>query len=217
VSVLNNGYARVLTIVLLIQAALFYGVASRAERIPSVTPLAAFPHDFGGWRMIQDVAIDPDQLEVLKADDTLNRVYASPSQGEIFLFAAFFKTQRYGQSPHSPKNCLPGNGWEPVEAGLETINVPGRAAPIVTNRFVVQHGEAKEVVLYWYQSHNRVIASEFSAHFWLVADAIRYHRSDTALIRIVVPVRDNDIGAATRTGAGFVRILFPELLKQLPA
>jgi hypothetical protein len=70
--------------------------------------------------------------------------------------------------------------------------------------------------LYWYQSHNRVIASEYFAKFWLVADAIRYNRSDTALVKIVVPVRNEDIETATATGISFTQTVFPSVLKQLP-
>jgi hypothetical protein len=86
----------------------------------------------------------------------------------------------------------------------------------VTNKYVVAHGNDKSVTLYWYQSHNRVIASEYSAKFWLVADAIRYNRSDTAIVKVVLPVRGNDVDGATRTGIEFVQALFPDVLKQLP-
>jgi EpsI family protein len=145
-------------------------------------------------------------------------VYVKPSgTGFAFLFIAYFKTQRYGQTPHSPKNCLPGSGWEPVETGRQTIDVPGWSAPIVTNRYVVELGDQKSVVLYWYQTHNRIIASEYWAKFWLVVDSVRYRRSDTALVKIVVPVRDNNVGAATDMGVQCIQALFPSLLKQLPS
>ncbi len=215
---LSNRYGRVLTVVLAAQAALFYAAVSRAEYVPSAPPLASFPATFSGWTGLRDFPIDADTLEVLKADDTLDRAYANPSTSQAAnLFIAFFKTQRTGQSPHSPKNCLPGSGWEPVATGLVSIPVAGRQSPITANKFVVSHGEDKSVVIYWYQSHNRIIASEYSAKFWLVADSIRYHRSDTALVRVVVPVTNNNIEAATETGMQFVEAAFPELLKQLPS
>jgi EpsI family protein len=135
---------------------------------------------------------------------------------DIDLFIGFFKTQREGQSPHSPKNCLPGNGWQPIETGLVPIQVPGRAEPIVANRYVASHGDDKAVVIYWYQSHNRIVASEYSAKFWLIADSIRYHRSDTALVKIVVPVVSDNAQAATAMGVSFVEAMFPDLLRQLP-
>ena len=168
--------------------------------------------------MVRDVPMEKEVQEVLKADDTLNRVYVNASRTDsAYLFIAYFKTQRYAQAPHSPKNCLPGSGWEPVETGRQTINVAGWNAPIVTNRYVVEHGDEKSVVLYWYQTHHRIIASEYWAKFWLVVDSIRYRRSDTSLVKIVVPVRDNNVGAATATGVQFIEVLFPSLLRQLPS
>jgi EpsI family protein len=217
-SFLDNRYARVLTAVLLLQATAYYATASRSERAPLVSPLSFFPSTFGGWAMSRDVPIEKEVQDVLKADDTLNRVYVNSSQTDFAVFfVAYFKTQRYGQAPHSPKNCLPGSGWEPVETGTQTIDVPGWNAPIVTNRYVVAHGDQKSVVLYWYQTHNRIIASEYWAKFWLVVDSIRYRRSDTSLVKIVVPVRDNNIGAATAMGVQFIQAVFPTLLQQLPS
>jgi EpsI family protein len=214
---LTNRYARVLTLLLLLQGAVFYATAMRKENVPSVQPLSLFPTELGDWQMHLDVPIEPEVLEVLKADDTLNRVYENRAHtAGAFLFVGFFKTQRYGQAPHSPKNCLPGSGWEPVDTSKIEIKVEGRAEPIVANHYLVARGDEKSVVLYWYQSHNRVIAGEFSAKFWLIADSIRYHRSDSALVKIVVPVRDGDSAQATRTAVEFAQAIYPPLSVQLP-
>ncbi len=215
---LNNKYARIVTVILILQGIVFYTVALRAENTPPTAPLASLPTDIAGWQMYQDVKIDQDTQDVLKADDTLNRVYLSPARdASAFLFVAFFKTQRYGQAPHSPKNCLPGNGYEPIESGPITVAVPGRAEPVRINRYLTARGDEKSVTLYWYQSHDRVIAGEFTAKFWLIADSIRYHRSDTSLVKIVVPVRDGNADAATRTAIDFVKAIFSPLSRQLPA
>jgi EpsI family protein len=214
---LRNKYARILTIVLLLQGTAFYATAFRDEKVPPVAPLSAFPAQVGGWRMEQNVKIEQEILDILKADDTLNRSYINPAaNAAAYLFVAYFKTQRYGQAPHSPKNCLPGSGWESIESYPISITVPGRAEPIRSNRYLVAHGDEKSVVLYWYQSHNRIIADEYSAKFWLVADSIRYRRSDSSLVKIVVPVRNDDTNAATRAAVEFVQAVFPDLAKQLP-
>jgi len=215
---LNGKYARILTIVLLLEGTAFYAVAFRAEHVPQIAPLAAFPARIGAWSMKDDVKIEKEILDVLNADDTLNRSYVNPAHSSAaYLFIAYFETQRAGQAPHSPKNCLPGAGWESLESAPISITVPGRDGQIRSNRYLVAHGDEKSVVLYWYQSHNRIIASEYAAKFWLVADSIRYHRSDSSLVKIVVPVRNSDVDAATRTAVEFVQALFPELAKQLPA
>jgi EpsI family protein len=213
----KNRYVVTLSVLLLIQGAVFYATAMRPEAVPDVAPLSAFPTAAGDWHMYQDVPIEKEVLAILRADDTLNRIYTNSNKEAAFLFMAFFRTQRSGQAPHSPKNCLPGSGWEALESDPITVNVPGRAEPILTNRYVVARGNDKSVVLYWYQSHNRIIAGEFSAKFWLIADSIKYHRSDSALVKIVVPVRNNDAEAATKTAVEFVQSVFPAISRQLPA
>ncbi len=214
---IHNKYAGVLTLVLVAQATLFYA-ASRGEKIAPGRPLDLFPMHMQSWQEVANYPIEDEVREQLKADDLLNRVYKSPSsRAGVDLFVAYFKTQRTGQSPHSPKNCLPGSGWEPEATGRMDVTVVGEPAPIRINRYVVSHGDEKSVVLYWYQSQRRVIASEFSAKFWLVMDSIRYHRSDTALVRVTVPVIDGDQNSATALGVSFVQSLFPILKSYLPA
>lgn len=214
---IHSKYTRVLTAVLIVEAMMFW-FASRGEKIPSGKALATFPAQVRTWHMIQDIPIEPEILDQLKADDTLNRNYTDASgHVGVNLFVAYFKTQRTGQSPHSPKNCLPGSGWEPAATGFLTVPAAGETQPIKINRYVVSRGDEKSVVLYWYQSQRRVIASEFAAKFWLVMDSIRYHRSDTALVRVTVPVWQNGENAATDLGVAFVETVFPVLKTYLPA
>ncbi len=216
-SFFNSKYTRLVTVLLVLQGLVFYAIGLRAETTPILAPLASLPSLLSGWQLYKDVKIEQETLDILKADDTLNRIYINPERtSSAFLFVAFFKTQRNNQAPHSPKNCLPANGYEPVESGHIDVAVPGRAQPIEINRYLTVRGEEKSVTLYWYQSHDRVIAGEFSARFWLIADSIRYHRSDTSLVKVVVPVRDNDAAAATQTAIDFVKAVFAPLSRQLP-
>jgi len=213
---LRSHYARVLTVALAGQGCAFYALAMRAERTPPIGPLSTFPTSLPGYWMLRDIPTDPEVQSILKADDTLTREYVSQARTPLLFYIAFFNSQRYGQAPHSPKNCLPGEGWEPVESNTIEVPVQGWPGPIVINHFVVQHGDDKEVTLYWYQSHNRIIAHEFAAKFWLVMDSIRYDRSDSSLVRVIVPVRENDVEGATRAGVNFIQAAFPALLRQLP-
>jgi len=208
--------ARILAIVLLFQAVAYYAVASRREIIPNISPLSVFPSISKGWTMQNENPLEQEVKDVLKADDTLNRVYASPDgRTAASLFIPFFRSQRYGQSPHSPKNCLPGSGWRALDDSKFQVTVPGRDTPIVINRYLIARGDEQSLVLYWYQSHSRVVAGEFAAKFWLVADATRFHRSDTALVRVIVPVNGNR-EAATNTGVEFVRAVYPDIVAHLP-
>lgn len=214
---IRNKYAAVLTVALLAQATLFYA-ASRDEKVTVGPSLDLFPTQLAGWHETDNFPVEQEVKDQLKADDLMNRLYEDPGSNKAAgLFVAYFRTQRTGQSPHSPKNCLPGSGWEPEATGFIDVPVTGQPQPIRINRFVVSHGDETSVVLYWYQSQRRVIASEFSAKFWLVMDSIRYHRSDTALVRVTIPVLNNDRDSATQTGVSFVQRVFPVLKSYLPA
>ncbi len=216
-NLLQNNYVRILSAVLLAQAALFYAT-SRGENVPPMRPLSDFPKEVSGWRMIKEGYVDAETQAVLKADDTLTRTYASPQfQLQPNLFVAFFKTQRTGKAPHSPKNCLPGSGWEQSRSDSLQVAVSSFAQPIEVNRYVVARGDEKSVVLYWYQSQKRVIASEYKAKIWTVADAIRYNRTDTALVRVVVPVQQNDEAGAEKVAVEFVQAFFGTLRQHLPS
>jgi len=214
---LQSKSARILTVLLLVQAGAFYGF-SRSENIPKHTPLSQFSLDGTDWVLRQEVPLDQETLDVLKADDILSRVYQNKVNGQMAtLFIAYFSTQRTGKTPHSPKNCLPGSGWVQMHSSLLSIPVQGEPKPISVNDYSVARGDNQDVVLYWYQARDRVIASEYAAKIFTVTDSIRYNRSDTALVRVVVPVNDGDTQAATQTAVSFVKTFFDPLLHFLPA
>jgi EpsI family protein len=208
----------VLSLALIAQAVTLLGF-SRSEVAPALRPLKSSPVFYGAWEMTVESDIEKEVLDVLRADDTLSRVYRRNDTGRVAgLFVAYFKTQRTGQAPHSPKNCLPGSGWVPTVSDTLTIDrVPGTAAPITVNRYIVSRGDEKSLVLYWYQTPTRVIASEYSAKFYLVVDSIRYHRSDTALVRVIVPVTGDGEAAANEAAMEFVRSFFTPLREFLPS
>jgi len=210
---LQNKFIYALSLVLVLQAVFFYS-ASHGEATPLAAPLAGFPVNIGYWHLYHEDQIDQDTRDVLRADDYLTRVYVGP-HGGANLFIAYFKTQRQGQSPHSPKNCLPGSGWEQVKSGRVDIPVPG-GSPIHVNQYVVEKGQSQAVVYYWYQSQGRVIADEFAAKFFLVSDSIRHHRSDTALVRVWVPVVGSDSGPAEKAGIDMIQSFYPAVKAYLP-
>lgn len=204
------------TVLLLAQAAVLYS-SIRPEAIPEGRPLAQLPLNMGPWVFIEDYAVDQETRDVLKADDLLYRGYKDPSTGRFAtLEVAAFRSLRNGKTPHSPKNCLPGSGWTQLSSNMYPIEI-GDPHPIVVNRYVVQHGDDRSVVLYWYQSRQRVVASEYAAKFWVMADAIRLNRTDTAMIRVVVPMVREDADAATDTAANFIQSFFGPLRGILPS
>ena len=165
--------------------------------------------------------MEPEILQVLGVDDYLSRAYYRPDGRGVGLYAGFYKSQRQGDTIHSPLNCLPGAGWEPLsQTRLRIADAGGPGAGIEVNRYVVQKGLERQLVLYWYQSHGRVVASEYTSRLLLIHDAIRLNRTDGSLVRVIspIPVGDDDGGASAEALAvEFVRVLFPALSGYLPS
>ena len=97
------------------------------------------------------------------------------------------------------------------------MNIPGRPDPIEVNRYVVGKGDQKSLVLYWYQSRDRVIASEYKAKFYVVADALRYNRTDTALVRVTLPIVDNNVERSQKAAIDFIHSFYSPLRQHFPA
>jgi EpsI family protein len=202
---------------LLAATALFLHARSRNEIIPARQPLAALPHQLGEWTGT-DVGIQRDVLEVLGAGDFLLRVYQNSSlpQPYVDIFLAYFPSQRAGDTIHSPKHCLPGSGWLPVESSRVTLALPGHS-PFVANRYVIAKGTDRQLVLYWYLAHDRAVASEYWAKFYLVHDSIRLNRSDGSLIRVTTPLRPGEItDAAQARLISFAENFTPLLNQYIP-
>jgi EpsI family protein len=192
--------------------------AWRLDEVPLKARLETFPSRLGEWLGRELPAFDPRVVAVLGADDYISRIYSNPAQHVVGLYIGYHASQRQGDSIHSPLNCLPGAGWQAVSAGRMSVAIGGRS-PIEVNRYVVEKGGERQLVLYWYQSHGRVIASEYWGKFYLVLDSIRSNRSDAALVRIVTPISDREEAenAAAERAVAFLRVTFPSLVEHLPS
>lgn len=219
----------VLLSVCLVACSLLLRRATTYELIPIRTPLAVFPMQLARWQGAHAEDFSQDVLDVLGVDDYLNRVYRTDAAPVLGLYVGYYQSQRQGDTMHSPMNCLPGSGWSPVKSGRTTIALDATAADarrpagppaIEVNRYVVQKSGDSMLVLYWYQSHGRVVASEYWGKLYMVLDAIRMNRTDAALVRVVVPMAGPDAAseeAAEQAGAAFVRSMMPHLANHLPA
>ncbi len=191
-----------------------YLLVARDEAPPAAKPLSEFPTRFGDWNLHREGVIEERVQEKLKADDLLTRTYLRNSDPRpANLYIAYFRSQRTGQAPHSPKNCLPGSGWTPSSAEMIKLPVQNRVAEV--NRYLVRKGEYKSLVLYWYQTGERVVASEYLAKIHLVLDSLIHNRSDTALVRVIVPVIKDDVESASETAISFATELLA-LLGEFP-
>lgn len=215
---MNQSNLRTLVVTVLLAACgLFLQFRGRMENVPQGEHLDQLPKELNGWTGT-DLAISNDVLEVLGAGHFLSRAYFDKSRSDVpvGLFVAYFPSQRTGETMHSPRNCLPGSGWEFTESRRTQVRVPN-VPPISANEYVIAKGAEKQLVLYWYQAHGRGIASEYWAKFYLVADAIRLNRTDGAMIRITTPFFAGEgISEPRRRANEFAADLVPQFSRFIP-
>ena len=187
-----------------------------SEIIAPREPLSSFPKSLQGWNST-DLPLDQDVRDRLGPGDFLIRRYLDAAQTRnVDLYIAYFPSQRAGDTIHSPKNCLPGAGWAPIQADRITIDVPGHA-PFSVNRYVIAQGEQRQLVLYWYWAHGRAVAGEYAAKFYLVTDSIKMHRSDGSLVRLSTQLsRGQDLESAQKLLLSFAGDIVPLIDTYVP-
>ena len=176
--------------------------------------LKDFPQTIGSWqRTGTDQILDDETLKVLKASDYLLRDFRKP-QGQIAnLYVGYYATQRTGATYHSPLNCLPGTGWQLSEPGKATIGLPDGSS-FVANKYVIENGEHKSLMIYWYQGRGRNVASEYWGKIYTVFDSVRLRRSNGAMVRVTVPVRGSveDAEKAAIEFSSAASVVLPEFV-----
>ena len=205
--------------VLMLASAGFLAVTMRAEPVPTREPLTSCPLELSFWRGQRAPDFDQETLRVLGVDEYINRVYVDASRRPIGLYVGYYGSQREGDTMHSPLNCLPGAGWSPLNFSRIAVPVEiGGPAPssMTVNRYVIEKGLDRQLVLYWYQSHGRVVASEYWGKLYMVFDAIRMNRTDGALVRIIAPIVTTEEDAE-RQAVAFAQTLYPLLGRYLPS
>ncbi len=167
-------------------------------------PLETIEAQLGGWTGGLNQTLAGDVLTVLKPTSYLSKLYQKDGK-QIQLFVAYYAQQRAGESMHSPKNCLPGSGWEVWNYG--TVGVPVNGRPVTVNKYSVQNGSQRMLVLYWYQSKRRIIASEYLGKICLVRDALLDGQTAGSIVRLTLPDRPG----ALEDGVEFASNLIPRV------
>ena len=176
-------------------------------------PLQTFPLEIRDWHGF-DQPLTDRITAAAGVDSYISRFYFQPGGDNVGLYVGYYKSQQTGETVHSPKNCLPGTGWQPVQASEIMLRVPdGRAFPV--NLYVVENEREKLLVLYWYQSHGRIISSEYSAKVYMVIDALRLNRTDSTLVRVTTKL-GSDESKARQLAVSFAEQVIPNLDQIIP-
>lgn len=150
--------------------------------------LKDFPTQLGSWRQTGgDVRFDEETEKILRADDYLSRSFELNGRISSF-YVGYYASQRNGATYHSPLNCLPGSGWTMSDGGRITITPDGGGPAFEANRYVVQNGKDRALMIYWYQGRGRTTASEYWGKIYTILDSVRRRRSDGAMVRVMVPL-----------------------------
>jgi EpsI family protein len=158
-------------------------------------PLKNFPEQLGQWHKAKpDQVIDEPTMKVLRASDYLLRDYNRPDGQAANFYVGYYASQRDGASYHSPLNCLPGSGWTLSEPDKVMIALPDGQS-FSANKYVIQNGDYKSLMIYWYQGRGRTVASEYWGKVYTVIDSVRLRRSDGAMVRVTVPLGNSEAAA----------------------
>jgi EpsI family protein len=203
-----------LVVVLVISGLLVNSWAYLGEAHVERQELKGFPAQVGGWKQVgADGHFDTQTLSVLRATDYLLRDYSVDQGRTANLYVGYYATQRDGASYHSPLNCLPGAGWNMVDPAMVTISLPN-GQNFLANKYVIENGGHRQLMIYWYQGRGRIIASEYWGKIYTVLDSVRLRRSDAAMVRVMVPITASDPVAleSAKEFAGVVSEVLPEFV-----
>ena len=193
-----------LFVVLLLGGIIVHAWGSLGEARVERRELKDFPQQVGSWQQVgTDQKFDNQTLSVLKASDYLMRDYRAPDGWRGNFYVGYYASQREGATYHSPLNCLPGSGWVMSSPAKVTINASGRA-PFQANKYLIENGGTREILIYWYQGRGRMVASEYWGKIYTVLDSVTMRRSDGAMVRVMVPVggsEDRSLQAAVELAA----------------
>ena len=164
---------------------LLLGAGSVQKHVPPAAPLASLPTEVAGFRG-RDEVVPEDQRVVAGMSDYVMRIFSRDTVDAFSVYVGYYDYQVQGKTIHSPKNCLPGAGWETMQEGTATVTTGGRSYPV--KRYLLANGASRAMVYYWYQGRGRIESNEYKVKWDLLRDAALRGRTEEALVRVVVPV-----------------------------
>jgi len=154
--------------------------------MPLAAPLDSVMPEFSGLTTVQQV-VGEQERRLAGMTDYVARAYRSDTAVVFTTLVSYYEKQVQGTTIHSPRNCLPGSGWEIIKPGRRQLVVDG--SPHVVNSYLLKNGSSVALTYYWYQGRGRVVASEYAVKWNLLRDAALSRRTEGALVRVMVPVR----------------------------
>ena len=206
----------ILTIVLLLSAAVANYAFSRPEAEIPRRDLKDFPKVIGDWKAVNEQIIDQRSMAVLLVDDYIMRTYVNTKGDAIGLYVGYFKTQKEGKQVHSPRQCLPGAGWSIADNKVYSLEIKNHKSAVVPINYYLMHsGDRRQLYLWWYHGRGRIYANEYLNKLLLIWDSIFMRRTDGALVRVNMAVQD-EIGNTLKVETDFINLFAPLLSEYIP-
>ena len=197
-------------------AMLSWMIGERTETPPSRPPFMDFSMQIGPWHGTP-LAMEPQYIAALKFDDYLLADYAQAAGHSVNLYIAYYRSQKKGQSAHSPQSCIPGGGWEIISHQRIDLPLDRNESLYPANRVLIQKGHDKQLVLYWFKQRERYLANEYLVKLYLFWDAFTKGRSDGALIRLVSAIAPGEAEESVEQRLTEVaRGIQPQLTRYVP-
>jgi EpsI family protein len=203
-----------LIVFILAVAIVYLKVFATIEAVPLPADIGNFPKQVGSFSMTGSSEFSEEIVQELGVDSYINRDYRSKDGYQLSLYLGYYEEQREGSMIHSPRNCMPGSGWNPVESSVVPVSVSDSNKTYKVNRMLFQKGTDKLIMHYWYQGRNRIVANEYIDRFFLIFDSMIRQRSEGALVRVIGPWDPS--GNNEKKQEQFVATLFPVLQQHLP-
>jgi len=191
----------------------------REDVTPERQRFASFPLQIKDWKGV-DVGMGQEYIDALKFDDYIVGNYSQVGDRlPVNFYVAYYASQRKGASAHSPKSCIPGDGWligdfEQRQIGNHKTSVGDWLA---VNRAIITKGNNRQLVYYWFQQRGRIITNEYLMKWFLFWDALTQQRTDGALVRLVVSLPEGSSEVeADKKMATFLDAVFPKLENYVP-
>ncbi len=192
-------------------------IVDREETPPPRQAFVDFPKEIGGWQGAP-FPLEQRYIDALRFDDYILADYRSNNKQPVNFYAAYYRSQKKGQSAHSPQSCLPGGGWEIASLTRRELPVSDEMMqPLRVNRAVIQKGDQKQIVLYWFKQRDRNLTNEYLVKLYLMWDAFSRQRTDGALVRLAALVGPGESEAAVdRRLQQFAAVMGRELSRFVP-
>lgn len=195
----------------------FLQVTAVVTPVPIKRSLSSFPRQLNGYHLSHSSQSSDAVVKLLGVNDYIDFTYQGPPGGSIGLYVAYYESVGVEGGYHSPRNCLPGGGWEIERISQVTlpVGIEGSKTSRVSE-MVIKNGDERQLVLYWFQNRGRVIGSEYWEKIYLVWDAMVKRRRDGSFVRIITAVDTEGLDKARQRARTFGIKIMGQLENFLP-